>query len=890
MHLPSTRSRSGLASALLIAVSVAIANFGLWALLFAPSTAPDVPNYVSGLSYTPFQRVDDPIAGRFPPASSIKTDLAKVAQLTNRIRSYTSAQFPELPKIAAEHGLSLTAGIWLNGDAAHDAMEIRVGLAAAEKHSNISRLLVGNETVLKKTLTPKALIKQLDSARAQSKVPISTAEPWHVWLAEPELAEHVDFITIHLLPYWEGVDIQSAVPHALYQLESIKKRFPNKSILIGEVGWPSNGDRFGAAIASPANQAIFIREFIAKAGPANLDYFLMEAFDQPWKAAEEGRAGAYWGMGDAQRAPKFAMRGAIEKDPYWRLKATTSSAFGFALALFCLSFLHSLRPVGRWSLGMAIQILMAGAAAMITQPFTAYMHNMDWVALAIFVPTLVVMLAILLSHVFEFSELFWDGSLRRKFQAKSLLPGQAQPFVSIHLPCCNESPDMVIATICSLAKLDYQNFEVLVIDNNTKSEATWRPVEAFVKTLPDNFKFFHLPSWPGYKAGALNFALAQSHPTADIVGVVDADYLVKPNWLQSLVAFFDDDGVGVVQAPQAHREWGTQVFRTMMNWEYEGFFRIGMHHRNERNAIIQHGTMTLIKASALRNYGQWSEWCVCEDTELGLRLMQHGLSTIYVDEAMGHGLTPDSFAAFKKQRNRWAQGGMQILKAHADMLLGFGQHPNALDGTTKTLTKGQRYHFMAGWLPWIGDALHWLFAIAAVFWTLGVVFFPRWVTLPTMLFMLPLATFVLAKVVMGPLLYWARVPCTWKDIAGASVAGMGVSHGIARGVISGLFSGLIGSKPIFEVTDKGSHTTQTSVWRAAREEIVMLSSLLGAALLMTVAAFYTARGLKIDVLLWILMLVLQGLPYAAALLCVKLSQRPKRLVPAAPTLNPAPLS
>jgi exo-beta-1,3-glucanase (GH17 family)/cellulose synthase/poly-beta-1,6-N-acetylglucosamine synthase-like glycosyltransferase len=890
MHSPSTHSRSGLASALLIAVSVAVANFGLWALLFSPSFAPDVPNYVSGLSYTPFQRVDDPIEGRFPSSANINTDLAKVARLTNRIRSYTSAQFPDLPKLAGDHGLTLTSGIWLNGEAAHDAMEISIGIAAAEKHANISRLLVGNETVLKKILTPNELIKHLDMVRAQSRVPVSTAEPWHVWLAEPALAEHVDFITIHLLPYWEGIDIASAVPHALYQLDSIKKRFPNKAILIGEVGWPSNGDRFGGAIASPANQAIFIREFIAKAGPANLDYFLMEAFDQPWKAAEEGRAGAYWGIGDAQRAPKFSMRGAIEKDPYWRPKAMTSSVLGFALAFFCLSFLHSLRPVGRWSFGIAIQILMAGAAAMITQPLTAYMHNMDWVALAIFVPTLFVMLAILLSHIFEFSELFWEGSLRRKFVAKSLPEGQAQPFVTIHLPCCNEPPDMVIATIASLAKLDYKNFEVVVIDNNTKDEATWRPVEAFVETLPSNFKFYHLPTWPGYKAGALNFALTHSNPNAEVVGVVDADYLVSPHWLKGLVAYFEDDGVGVVQAPQAHRDWGTQIFRTMMNWEYDGFFRIGMHHRNERNAIIQHGTMTLIKASALREFGQWSEWCVCEDTELGLRLMQRGLSTIYVDEALGHGLTPDSFAAFKKQRNRWAQGGMQILKAHARVLLGFGGADSAVPGPTKALTTGQRYHFMAGWLPWIGDALHWVFAIAAVFWTVGVVFFPRWITLPTMLFMLPLATFVMAKVVMGPLLYWARVPCSWKDIAGASVAGMGVSHGIARGVISGLFSGLIGGKPIFEVTDKGSKATKSGVWRSVREEIVMLCCLLGAALLMMVAALHTTLGLKTDVALWILMLVLQGLPYAAALVCVKLSQRPERSMPAVSKLVPASLS
>src|SRR5690606_21272704 len=129
------------------------------------------------------------------------------------------------------------------------------------------------------------------------------------------------------------------------------------------------------------------------------------------------------------------------------------------------------------------------------------------------------------------------------------------------------------------------------------------------------------------------------------------------------VGHFADPRVGVVQAPQAHREWGRQVFRRMMNWEYDGFFRIGMHHRNERDAIIQHGTMTLVRAQALKEHGRWSEWCICEDSELGLRLMKEGMKTVYIDRVMGRGLTPDDFAAFRKQRKRWAQGAMQIMKA-----------------------------------------------------------------------------------------------------------------------------------------------------------------------------------------------------------------------------------
>ena len=155
----------------------------------------------------------------------------------------------------------------------------------------------------------------------------------------------------------------------------------------------------------------------------------------------------------------------------------------------------------------------------------------------------------------------------------------------------------------------------------TLQKQVWKPVAAHCATLGPRFRFFHLNPWPGFKAGALNFALRETAPDAEIIGVVDSDYVVSPQWLRHFVPhFLSDPAVAVVQAPQAHQEWERNAFRRMCNWEFEGFFRIGMHHRNERNALIQHGTMTMVRRRALEEVGGWSEWCICEDTELGLRL------------------------------------------------------------------------------------------------------------------------------------------------------------------------------------------------------------------------------------------------------------------------------
>ena len=846
---------------------MALANYVFWSSAGFTPSAPDVPARVNGLTYAPFGRADAPWVREAPAAELIAADLKQLAAVTGHIRTYSAAQFPELPALAAQNGLRLTLGAWLNGDADNDEREIAAALQAAKTHQNVARLVIGNETLLKENLTPARLISYLKRVRQGTRLPVSTAEPWHVWLKYPQLADQVDFITLHLLPYWEGVGLETAVEESLQRLAWVRARHPGKEIVIGEVGYPSSGDTIKRAQASPAAQAAFVRQFVARASKERLDYFLIEAFDQPWKLNEEGRAGAYWGLFDAARAPKFAFTGPVEPDPYWRVKAWGSSLAGLVFLTWFLSRLTKLRLLARVAFAATAQAVLALATVVITLPMLHYMAAGDWLMLSLLIPTSAVMVAILLAHMFEFVELFWEGSLKRRFAPQLLADGAYQPFVSIHLACCNEPPDMVIATLKSLQALDYKTFEVIVVDNNTADEALWTPVRDFIAALPQSararFRFFHLPTWPGFKAGALNFALTHTDARAQVIGVVDADYVVKPEWLRSLVAYFDDTQVGIVQAPQAHRDWGFTAFRKMMNWEYDGFFRIGMHHRNERDAIIQHGTMTLIRAAALRQHGQWSEWCLCEDAELGLRLMQQNLRTVYVDAVMGEGLTPDSFLAFKKQRRRWAQGGMQICKAHWRELLATRL------GAKRRLSLGQRYHFLAGWLPWLGDALHLIFVGAALVWTAGVLALPQYFSLPIALFMLPLAMFCAAKLVIGPLLYWRRVPCSVGSIVGASVAGMALSHAIARGVLAGLFT----KAGVFHITSKGGRPAPSRTWVAAvREEMLLLVALV----LAIAAVALTRKADHAESLLWMSMLALQALPYVAALACAVAASLPQR--------------
>jgi exo-beta-1,3-glucanase (GH17 family)/cellulose synthase/poly-beta-1,6-N-acetylglucosamine synthase-like glycosyltransferase len=892
---PGSRSRRWL-PALAVALVAAAVNLVAWRALNPPLPAADVPARLAGLAYNAFQRHHDPFAQRLPDSGQIEADLRLLAPLTPRLRTYSAAELPQLPALAERQGLKLALGVWLDRRLENNEREIAAAIDAARRHRNIERLIAGNETQLHRQLTPAELRTALARLRRSAGVPVSTAEPWHVWLGQPELAEHVDFITVHLLPYWEGVPLHFALGEAMRRYREVRERFPHKHVVIGEVGWPSGGPAVQAprwspeleisapAVASPAAQAQFVRAFVERAAREGLDYYVMEATDQPWKRATEGRAGAHWGVLDAARQPKFAFSGPVRNDPHWQKKAALSSAIGLVTAAVLLLAFPTLLWPGRWLLALSVQAAATFAVVLAASPLVDYLRHIDLAVLALLVPALALLAAILLVQVIEFAEMHWPHGLRGRAAPRPIeVPTTAltsvttaahpagasiAPFVSLHLPCCNEPPQQVIAAIDSLLALDWPAFEVLVIDNNTVDPTRWQPVQAHVESLQQSrvgnahVRFFHLPRWPGYKAGALNFALDQTDARAHWVGVVDADYAVEPGWLRQLGGWFAEPDVAVVQAPQAHRGWQGRLLDRMMNWEYDGFFRIGMHHRHERNAVIQHGTMTLVRAAALRHAGGWAEDCICEDTELGLRLLERQARVVYVDRVLGTGLVPADFAAYAAQRTRWAEGGMQILRRHARELFA---------PRRTRLTLAQRYHFVAGWLPWIGDAAHLAFSLATMVWTVAALLAPQHAGPPIALFVLPLVVFFAARLAMTPLLYRRLVPCSAASAAGAALAGMALSHAAARGVVAGL----AGRPAVFRITRRGvagsesGGMTLVRLLGAAREEAALLLGLAICALGLWLHPHFPAgaRGG------WTLVLVLQALPYAAALGCALLAQQ-----------------
>ena len=840
--------RPPLLSAILLALIVAAMNIGLWWWSNLPHGPEDWKGPIGGFALSAFQRYQNPLKNDFPSEDEIEGDLKLLSRYTSRIRTYSTLQNPQVYRLAERDGLEVLAGAWIDRRLDNNELELEALIAQARRYPNaITRVIVGNEVLFRGDVTPEQLMAYADRARAALKQPVSIAEPWHIWARYPELADHVDFITVHLFPYWNGIPRSSAIKDALDSYRALQQLFPNKHIVIGEIGWPSNGDRFKYAQPSVSDEAIFLRTWFNRAKEQKIDYYVMEAFDQPWKEKLAGRTEAYWGMFNADRQPKFPFTGPVTEDTGWPWKALAASLLALLPMIWFARAFSRFKLMGRFFFAALIQLACGLVVWSATLPFNFYLSWIDWTMLVLLFPAQIAILAILLINGFEFTEVLWRRSWVRHAGMLRPDPPAKQPFVSIHLACYNEPPEMVIVTLDSLAELDYENYEVLVIDNNTKDPAIWQPVQEYCEKLGHRFRFFHLEPWPGFKAGALNFGLKETDPRADVVAVIDADYVVRPDWLATLTGHFHDPKVAVVQCPQAHRDFEHNRFRRMTAWEYDGFFRIGMHHRNERNAIIQHGTMTMVRRSALEGTGGWSEWTICEDAELGLRLMHAGYELVYVDELMGKGLTPADFKAYKSQRYRWAFGAMQILKGRWDWMTKKGP-----------LSAGQRFHFLTGWFSWFADALHLIFTLMAIFWTAGMVAAPKLFTLPMQLFLIPVIGFFFAKAIFGIVLYRARVPCGWYDTLMASLASMGLSHAIARGILHGLTR----EKTSFVVTAKSRRLggSNFAAFAPVREEMLM-----AIALLLCVIGMGKAYGTQyVESTLWMFILAAQSIPYVSA--------------------------
>jgi cellulose synthase/poly-beta-1,6-N-acetylglucosamine synthase-like glycosyltransferase/exo-beta-1,3-glucanase (GH17 family) len=892
-----------------VLLSVTAAHAALWGLFQEKQSAPDFRSLLPSASYAPFEP-GHTVADVTADSEKVRADLKKLATLTRAVRLYSSTEGNELvAPIAAEFGLKVTVGVWLDKDYDRNKREIESAINLAKHNGNVNGIVVGNETIYRgdqipiENLAPlyeskldpeeEARIRNEETQRLQdaeaqpddqrvaavkwataennvhrlmkliqrikgsvNNAPVTTGEIWNIWLEHPQLASSVDFIGAHILPYWERFSDKQAVDQALLIHQKLRDAFPGKRIVIAEFGWPSAGYNLQDADPGAFQQAVVLRNFVARAEAIGMEYNIVEAIDQPWKFFEGG-VGPYWGMLNADREPKFSWTGPVVNVNYWK-SATIALLVGILLSL----------PILRLDRPTLMQALMLSAAANGVGAWAATVFEY-WAghyfvfgsafALTLGLILLVPLVLIAMARIEEIAAIAFGRAPRRLItKGADLVPatmgeGVSFPKVSIHVPAYREPPEMLKQTLDAVARLDYPNFECVVIVNNTPDPEFWQPIQDHCRVLGERFVFINAEKVQGFKAGALKIAMDRTAADAEIIGIIDADYVVTPDWLKDLVPLFADPRVGIVQAPQEHRDGDRSLMHYIMNGEYAGFFDIGMVQRNEFNSIIVHGTMCLMRRAAMDMAGGWAGDTICEDTDLGLAIIEHGWLTHYTNTRYGYGLLPDTYEAFKKQRHRWAYGGFQIVKKHWRRFL-----PGA-----SRLSPDQRREFSLGWLNWLGaESLGVVVAILNLIWVPIVAFAD--IAIPDKILTLPIIASFVVSLVHFVSLYRLRVHVKAGQMLGAMIAAMSVQWTVSRAVAQGLVTEHLP----FARTSKGGLSRMSIEFQAFWEAVIGALLLAGAVVLVVTNSSKQVR----EIYIFAGVLVLESLPFLSAVAIAILEQ------------------
>lgn len=782
-------------------------------------------------SYTPYSNNHSIEKRGRVTLGRVTQELAMASRYLSHIRTYSvSGAQAWIPRLAGLLGMKVSLGIWICSDEKKNAMEIARAIVILRKCKNIVRVIVGNEVLFRHEVSLDRLKAYMHEVKLHTRLPVTTGELWHIWLSHHSLADAADEIAIHILPFWEGVDLAGAVSHTMSAVNDVCSAFPGRRVYVGEIGWPSGGHALNTVPSDEYQQAEYIRGVVGKLNDKGLDYNVIEAFDQRWKRLE-GTVGQHWGLLRRNGKVKFVLGG---KD----------SVPVKSFHVFLYEFFRS-------ALGKIMLLITSFAIllALVEMIWNQLSHLPPVAQLTLTIAWSVWCVAALSTSLHETIERYLMPRPSTHLAASDDGGGTSRK-VSIHIACRNEPPDMVMDTLSRMSELFHERYEVHVIDNNSSQSDSWEPVRAHCQALGGKFNFWQVDQMDGNKAGALNFLLDRTSEDVDVIAVVDSDYQVEQDWL-GLSYFFNDPEIAVVQSPQDYRD-NVSRFKQCCYYEYKSFFNTGMPIRNNFNAIILHGTMTLIRACVLKKL-RWSEHCVCEDAELGLRVLEYGYKMKYIPVSYGRGLMPDSFSDYKRQRFRWVRGAMQILMGHAQALFRVGGG----------LSYAKRYQYIMGWAHWLCQAGGLLMTTGLVAWSAIALLAPQH-ALPFPELISGSLIFAFLATLSAQLLFYVRYSPDGTYNAWLSIlASQALSYVVARAVYYSLWSK---SKTFIVTPKRTSNGSSSGLLTSCAGEALLFGTLMlcGSLILFTTALTFSSA-------LWSAMLIVRSIPYGAALVMGYLS-------------------
>ncbi len=292
--------------------------------------------------------------------------------------------------------------------------------------------------------------------------------------------------------------------------------------------------------------------------------------------------------------------------------------------------------------------------------FSRLIYGVEWFS---FLTTLL--------HLF----MVWKLTIR---DSRAAPPGLS---VDIFIPTYNESTEIVRRTLIAAKHVDYPHKVWLLDDGNRPSMAALA-AELGVSYLARENNLHA-------KAGNLNNALQYSK--AQFIAIFDADHAPKRNFLDETLGHFAESDVAFVQTPQdffnldsfQHRK---SNHRTAVWTEQSLFFRVIQRGKDHWNAAFFCGSCAIIRRSALDHIGGFATTSITEDLETSVMLHKAGFRSVYLPQALAFGIAPASANAYLRQRVRWGQGAMQVIRKEWFFLRGRLSLAQRLNYMSSTIT------------------------------------------------------------------------------------------------------------------------------------------------------------------------------------------------------------
>lgn len=222
------------------------------------------------------------------------------------IRTFSTTEGNDkIPQLAKEMGFKTLVGAWLGQDLDKNELEIQ-NLISLAKDNLVDIAAVGNEVLYRDDLPKSILIDYIKRVKNElPHLPIGYVDSYYEFSYHPDLVDVCDVILANFYPFWEGTHFDDTLQHLHYMYNVAREAAGQKSIIITETGWPSQGNNVKASKPSLINALKYFIQSQLWAIDNNIDLFYFSSFDEAWKVASEGDVGAYWGIWDAHEKLKL---------------------------------------------------------------------------------------------------------------------------------------------------------------------------------------------------------------------------------------------------------------------------------------------------------------------------------------------------------------------------------------------------------------------------------------------------------------------------------------------------------------------------------------------------------------------------------------------------------